>query len=79
MPTTAELMRHLNNAEKRAVRAHRILTHAYYTSRVDLCLEMRHKRLSELPDSTRAWDAAIRIESENWTRWVKEAKKAGLR
>jgi hypothetical protein len=79
MPTTAELMRHLNNAEKRAVRAHRILTHAFVTSRESFCLKMRYKSLDELPNNGKAREAAVRIESENWARWIKEAEKAGLR
>jgi len=79
MPTTAELMRHLNNAEKRAVRAYRILTHAFFTSRESFCLEFRHKGLDELPYSSRAREVAIQIENENWVRWIKEAEEAGLR
>jgi len=72
-------MRHLNNAEKHAVRAHRILTHAFFTSNENFCLKLRHKGLDELPYSGRAREVANQVEDENWVRWIKEAEEAGLR
>lgn len=85
MNQTMKLMQTLNNKEKQAVKAHRILTHAFYTSFVycpeaaTICLNLRHKRLLELPNSYEALNAAADIEQLNWIRWCDEAKKAGLR
>lgn len=77
---TMKLMRGLNNTEKRAVKVHRMLTHAFYTSRgEDLFLTMRFELFKNLKDPSRAYTVAFEIEELNWQRWCDEAKAAGLR
>lgn len=83
MNTTIKAMQHLNNAEKKAVKAHRILTHAFFTSGgwTHVLLKHRYDRIDELPLERRALclDIAAQIEEENWKRWCDEAVAAGLR
>jgi len=77
---TMKLMRGLNNTEKRAVKAYRILTHAFYTSRGEaLFLTMRYELFKNLKATSRAYTVASKIESLNWQRWCDEARAAGLR
>lgn len=85
MQSIPELMRNLNNAERRAVRAYKVLTHAYYTTAsydqtaADLMLYIRHERIVELRSSAKARMVASAIEAQYWNSWCDEAKKAGLR
>ena len=81
-----KLMRHLNNAERRAVRAHRILTHAFYCLPADdrsggLLLQKRWESFSELPADShhKVRLVTMLIENMNWQRWCDEASEAGLR
>ena len=81
MNEIVKMMQHLNNAEKRAVKAHRILTHAFFTSKCYACLEYRYNRINEFEPATmlKLTHIASAVEAANWRRWCTEAEKAGLR
>jgi hypothetical protein len=86
MNEVMKLMQPLNKAEKRAVRAHRICTHAFFTvgntnsSAQDILLTARYSRLEELPDHgyPKARSVASAIEDLLWRKWCDDAVKAGL-
>ena len=81
---TMKMMQHLNNAEKRTVKAFRVLTHAFYCvylydrDAANLLLNYRWKALNELPKLEPAWSIALNIKDTQWRKWCKDAKAAGL-
>ena len=86
MNQVMELMKGLNTKEKQAVKAYRMLTHAYFNlynnnDAADICLNLRHARVFELPQPSRskAWKVATDIEAACHNDWIKTAKAAGLR
>ena len=87
MNQVMELMKGLNTKEKQAVKAYRMLTHAYFNLATnnnyaaEICLNLRHDRVFELPQPSRskAWQVATNIETACYKDWLKTAKAAGLR
>ena len=81
MNETMKLMQKLSKEQKKAVRVHRIFTHAYFTSGDWMCIQLRHQLIEALPPKNRskAWDVAGAIEDLNWKHWCDEAKAVGLR
>lgn len=83
MNETMKLMQYLNNAEKRAVRADRILTHAFYTrpsSDKDteyLLLTTRSSIMDLLPLESfeKARAVARKIEQLCLNKWMDESKQ----
>jgi len=82
---TMKMMQHLNNAEKRAVKAYRMLTHAFFCvyhydkDAANLVLNYRWKVLYELPKLDPAWSIALNILDTQERKWCKDARAAGLR
>ena len=82
-----KLMLPLNNKEKQAVKAHRILTHAYFTTSTycpaaaNLLLRNRFLIMGALPDGghSKAYHVATKIEDLEWQHRCDEARAAGLR
>ena len=87
MNETIKSMQHLNNADKRAVRAYRILSHAFFTlpsncvEAGNLLLNKRNEVMNTLPSEShiRATKVACMIKDANWERWIDEARACGNR
>ena len=85
MNETIKSMQHLNNADKRAVRAYRILSHAFFSlpsndKANDLLLVKRNEISFVKGVSFNKFEPVARvIVNKNWDRWITEARAAGLR